>query len=60
MGTEFLDIGIANIAREFAPQWVPVVRKLHLPKSCQLGGRRSRCNGPRHVAGQNINSESIC
>ncbi len=32
MGTEFLDIGIANIAREFAPQWVPVARKLHLPR----------------------------
>ncbi len=27
-----LEIGIANISREFAPQWGPVVRKLHLPK----------------------------
>jgi hypothetical protein len=31
-GTEFLGIAIANISREFAPQWMPVARKLHLPK----------------------------
>jgi hypothetical protein len=31
-GTEFLGIAIANISREFAPQWAPVVRKLHIPK----------------------------
>lgn len=32
IGTEFLDIVIANVSREFAPQWMPVARKLHLPK----------------------------
>jgi hypothetical protein len=32
IGTEFLGIAIANISREFAPQWAPVARKLHLPK----------------------------
>jgi hypothetical protein len=32
MATEFLGIAIANISREFAPQWVPVARKLHIPK----------------------------
>lgn len=31
-GTEFLGIAIANISREFAPEWAPVVRKLHIPK----------------------------
>ena len=30
--SELLGIGIANISREFAPQWGPFVRKLHLPK----------------------------
>ena len=32
VGTEFLGITIANISREFAPQWAPVVHKLHIPK----------------------------
>ncbi len=32
VGTEFLDIVIANVAREFAPQWTPLARKLHIPK----------------------------
>ncbi len=32
VGTEFLDIAIANIAREFAPEWTPLARKLHLPR----------------------------
>jgi hypothetical protein len=31
-GTEFLGITAANIFREFAPQWAPVVHKLHIPK----------------------------
>jgi hypothetical protein len=32
MGTEFLGITVANISREFAPQWAPVVHKFHIPK----------------------------
>lgn len=32
VGTEFAGLAIANISREFAPQWAPVVRKLHIPK----------------------------
>ena len=32
VATEFLGIVIANVSREFAPQWVPVARKLHIPK----------------------------
>ena len=32
VGTEFLGIVIANVAREFAPQWTPLARKLHIPK----------------------------
>ncbi|MBT9332041.1 hypothetical protein [Paracidobacterium acidisoli] len=32
VGTEFLGIVIANISKEFAPQWAPVVRKLGIPK----------------------------
>jgi hypothetical protein len=32
VGTEFLGIAIANISREFAPQWAPIVRKLHIPQ----------------------------
>jgi hypothetical protein len=32
VGTEFLGLAIANLSREFAPQWAPVVRKLHVPK----------------------------
>jgi hypothetical protein len=32
VGTEFLGITAANIFREFAPQWAPVVHKLHIPK----------------------------
>jgi hypothetical protein len=32
VGTEFLGITAANISREFAPQWGPVVHKLHIPK----------------------------
>jgi hypothetical protein len=32
MGTEFLGIAIANMSREFAPQWAPLTRKFHLPK----------------------------
>jgi hypothetical protein len=32
VGTGFLGIAIANISREFAPQWGPVVHKLHIPK----------------------------
>jgi hypothetical protein len=31
MGTEFLGIAIANVSREFEPQWGPIVRKLHIP-----------------------------
>jgi hypothetical protein len=31
-GTEFLGITAANVFREFAPQWAPVVHKLHIPK----------------------------
>ncbi len=30
--SELLGIAIANVSREFAPQWVPIVRKLHIPK----------------------------
>jgi hypothetical protein len=30
--SEFMMIGIANIAGEFAPQLAPIVRKLHIPK----------------------------
>ena len=30
--SEFMMMGIANIAGEFAPQLAPVVRKLHIPK----------------------------
>ena len=29
--TQFLQIGIANIAREFSPELAPIIRKLHLP-----------------------------
>ncbi|HEX4652385.1 MAG TPA: hypothetical protein VH250_12860 [Granulicella sp.] len=32
MGTEFLGLAVQNVAREFAPQWVPIARKLHIPK----------------------------
>jgi hypothetical protein len=32
MGTEFLGLVIQNVTREFAPQWVPIARKLHIPK----------------------------
>jgi hypothetical protein len=32
VGTEFLGIVISNISREFAPQWLPIAQKLHLPK----------------------------
>jgi hypothetical protein len=32
MGTEFLGITVANISREFAPQWAPVLHKFHIPK----------------------------
>jgi hypothetical protein len=32
MGTEFLGLAIQNVTREFAPQWVPIARKLHIPK----------------------------
>ncbi len=33
VGTEFLDIVIANVAREFAPSMDnPLARKLHIPK----------------------------
>jgi hypothetical protein len=32
VGTEFLGIVIANISKEFAPQWAPVVRRLGIPK----------------------------
>ena len=32
VGAEFLDIVIANVAREFAPQWTPLARKLYIPK----------------------------
>lgn len=32
IGTEFLGIVIANVSREFAPQWSPLAKKLHLPK----------------------------
>jgi hypothetical protein len=28
--TEFLGIAVANISREFAPEWAPLVRKLHI------------------------------
>jgi hypothetical protein len=31
-GSEFLGIAVANISREFAPEWVPIVRKLHIPQ----------------------------
>jgi hypothetical protein len=31
-GTEFLGLALQNVAREFAPQWVPIARKLHIPK----------------------------
>ena len=30
--SEFIAIGISNIAGEFAPQLAPIVRKLHIPK----------------------------
>jgi len=30
--SEFMTIGISNIAGEFAPQLAPIVRKLHIPK----------------------------
>ena len=30
--SEFMMIGIANVAGEFAPQLAPIVRKLHIPK----------------------------
>jgi hypothetical protein len=30
--SEFMMIGIANLAGEFAPQLAPIVRKLHIPK----------------------------
>ncbi len=30
--SEFAGIAIANISREFAPQWEPIVRKLHIPR----------------------------
>jgi hypothetical protein len=30
--SELLGLAIANVSREFAPQWVPIVRKLHIPK----------------------------
>lgn len=30
--SEFAQIAVANIAREFSPQWGPFVKKLHLPK----------------------------
>jgi len=32
IGTEFLGIAISNISREFAPQWGPFARKLHVPR----------------------------
>jgi hypothetical protein len=32
MGTEFLGLALQNVTREFAPQWVPIARKLHIPK----------------------------
>jgi hypothetical protein len=32
MGTEFLGLAVQNVTREFAPQWVPIARKLHIPK----------------------------
>jgi hypothetical protein len=32
VSTEFLGITAANISREFAPQWGPVVHKLHIPR----------------------------
>ena len=31
-GTEFLGLALQNVAREFAPQWVPIARKLRIPK----------------------------
>jgi len=30
--SEFLGIGVSNIAAEFAPQLAPIIRKLHIPK----------------------------
>jgi hypothetical protein len=30
--SELGQIAIANVSREFAPQWAPVARKLHIPK----------------------------
>lgn len=30
--TQFLQIGVSNIAREFAPELAPLIRKLHLPQ----------------------------
>jgi hypothetical protein len=30
--SEFMTIGVSNIAGEFAPQLVPIIRKLHIPK----------------------------
>ena len=30
--SELGGIAIANVSREFAPQWAPVARKLHIPK----------------------------
>ena len=32
VGTEFLGFALQNVTREFAPQWVPIARKLHIPR----------------------------
>lgn len=31
-GTQFIGIGVSNIAREFAPELAPLIRKIHFPQ----------------------------